>query len=70
MLHGVIVGQIALVEAYLKLFKEETKSEPKIVFTGGNSNIVSRFFKNPDLHDPHLTIKGIYYCYHASHVRV
>ena len=70
MLHGVIIGQIALVEAYLKLFKEETKSEPKIVFTGGNANIVSRFLKKPDLYDPHLTIKGIYYCYHASHVHV
>ena len=70
MLHGVIVGQIALVEAYLKLFKEETKSEPKIVFTGGNANIVSRFFKKPDLYDPHLTIKGIYYCYKESHVHV
>ena len=67
-LHGVIAGQIALVESYLKLFKEETKSEPKIVFTGGNANIVSRFLKKPDLYDPHLTIKGIYHCYKAIHV--
>ena len=69
-LHGVIIGQVALVESYLKLFKEETKSEPKIVFTGGNANIVSRFLKNIDLYDPHLTIKGIYYCYKESYVRV
>ena len=66
MLHGVIMGQIALVESYLKIFKEETKSEPKIVFTGGNSNIISRFLKKPDLHEPYLTIKGIYYCYQSS----
>ena len=70
LLHGVIVGQVALVESYLKLFKEETKSEPKVAFTGGNANIVSRFLKRPDLYDPHLTIKGIYHCYKAIHVHV
>ena len=69
-LHGVIIGQVALVESYLKLFKEETKSEPKIVFTGGNAETVSRFLKKPDLYDPHLTIKGIYHCYKENHVRV
>ncbi len=67
-LHGVIVGQVALVESYLKLFKEMTKSEPKTVFTGGNASIVSRFYKTPDLYDPHLTIKGIYYCYKADYL--
>ena len=69
-LHGVIIGQIAMVESYLKLFKEETKSEPKIVFTGGNADIVSRFLKKPDLYDPHLAVKGIYHCYKASYARV
>ena len=66
-LHGVLIGQVALVDYYLKLFKEEIKSEPKIVFTGGNAPIVSRFLNiKCDLYDPHLTIKGIYYCYTES----
>ena len=69
-LHGVIIGQIAMVESYLKLFKEETKAEPKVVFTGGNSDIISRFLKKPDLYDQHLTIKGIYHCYKVSYARV
>ena len=67
-LHGVIIGQLALVEHYLNLFKKEVHPKPKIVFTGGNAPIISRFMnKNSyDLFDPHLTIKGIYYCYQSS----
>ena len=65
-LHGVIMGQIALVEYYLNLFKQETNTEPKVVFTGGNAPIVSRFYKKHDLFDPHLTIKGIYFCYFSG----
>ncbi|MBI2996009.1 MAG: type III pantothenate kinase [Candidatus Melainabacteria bacterium] len=65
-LNGVIIGQIALVEHYLNLFKKEGHPNPKIAFTGGNASIVTKFYKNYDLHDPHLTIKGIYYCYESS----
>ena len=69
-LNGVIVGQLALVDYYLKLFKQELNTEPKIVFTGGNAPIINRFLdKKCDLYDPHLTIKGIYHCYQASLVR-
>lgn len=69
-LHGVIIGQVALIKYYLNLFKEEVKSDPKIVFTGGNAPIISRFSDiNCDLYDPHLTVKGIYHCYQASLVR-
>lgn len=70
MLHGVISGQVALVNYYLRLFKEHVKANPKIVFTGGNAPIINRFLdKKCDLYDPHLTIKGIYYCYQASLVK-
>lgn len=65
-LHGVIIGQLALIEYYLKLFREEGHSEPKIVFTGGNASIIIRFHKKYDLFDPHLTLKGIYHSYSAS----
>ena len=69
-LNGVILGQIGLVDYYLKLFKQELNTEPKIVFTGGNAPIINRFLdKKCDLYDPHLTIKGIYHCYQASLVR-
>lgn len=65
-LHGVIVSQLALVDYYLKMFKEDVKSEPKVVFTGGNAAIISRFYnKKCDLYNPLLTIKGIYYCYQS-----
>lgn len=66
-LHGALISQLALIDYYLRLFKQEVKSEPKVVFTGGNAPIISRFYdKKCDLYDPHLTIKGIYYCYQSS----
>lgn len=69
-LHGVIIGQVALVKYYLTLFKEEIKADPKIIFTGGNAPIISRFTDiKCDLYDPHLTVKGIYHCYQASLVK-
>ncbi|MBI3590322.1 MAG: type III pantothenate kinase [Candidatus Melainabacteria bacterium] len=66
-LHGVIIGQLALIDYYLNLFKKEIHPEPKVIFTGGNTPIISRFLdKKCDLYDPHLTIKGIYHCYQSS----
>lgn len=67
MLHGVIIGQVGLIEYYLSIFKNEVHPEPKVVFTGGNALIITRFTgKKYDLFDPHLTIKGIYHCYQSS----
>lgn len=68
-LHGVITGQIAFIDYYLKMFESEQKTKPKIIFTGGNSSIVAKFYKNFDLMDPLLTLKGIYHCYQSSLVR-
>jgi len=66
-LHGAIYGQVALLEYYLKSFKKEVHPEPKTIFTGGNSPLISRFLDfKADLVDPYMTIKGIYYCYQAS----
>ena len=62
-LHGVISGQIAFVSNCLNLFEKETGNKPKVVFTGGNSPIVAKFYKHYDLIDPLLTLKGIYHCY-------
>ena len=68
-LHGVIIGQLALIDYYLNIFKRETKLDPKVVFTGGNAPIISRFLdKKCALYDPHLTIKGIYHCYKANYL--
>lgn len=68
-LHGVIIGQLSLIEYYLNLFRKYVKPEPKIVFTGGNASIISRFHKKYDLIDQNLTLKGVYYCYESSLVR-
>jgi type III pantothenate kinase len=67
-LHGVITGQIAFIDYYLKMFENE-QVKPKVIFTGGNSSIVAKFYKNFDLIDPLLTLKGIYHCYQSSLVR-
>lgn len=62
-LQGVIIGQLALLEHCLSIFKE-THPQPKIVFTGGNAPIIMRFSKiKCDLYDQDLTVKGIYHCY-------
>ena len=60
-LHGVIIGQIAFLEYSLDLVKKETATNPKVIITGGNSSIISRFYKEYDLHDPYLTLKGIFH---------
>lgn len=65
-LNGVILGQIAFVTNCLNLFEKETGNKPKVVFTGGNSSIVAKFYKNYDLIDHLLTLKGIYHCYQNS----
>lgn len=67
-LHGVITGQIAFIDYYLKMFENE-QVKPQVIFTGGNSSIVAKFYKNFDLLDPLLTLKGIYHCYQSSLVR-
>lgn len=68
-LHGVITGQIAFIDYYLKMFESEQGIKPKVIFTGGNSSIVAKFYKNFDLIDPLLTLKGIYHCYQSSLVK-
>lgn len=65
-LHGVIIGQVAFIKQCLNLLNQELSSQPKIIYTGGNSSIISRFSKEYDLFDPLLTLKGIYFCYHKS----
>ena len=66
-LHGTILGQIALCENFITSLEKETKLESKIVLTGGNANIINKFFKRKiDLFDQYLTIKGLYYLHEAS----
>lgn len=62
-LHGVIFGQMSLIKYYLDLFKSKVNKIPKTVLTGGNASIINKFYKDFDLFDPHLTLKGIYHCY-------
>lgn len=68
-LHGVISGQIAFIQYYLKTFQDKTNSNPKVIFTGGNAAIITRFYKRYDLYEPHLTLKGIYYTYQACIIK-
>ncbi|MBI3309074.1 MAG: type III pantothenate kinase [Candidatus Melainabacteria bacterium] len=65
-LHGIVIGQVALVEYYLTMLKKETSAKPKIIFTGGNASTIARFYKGYNLLDPYLTLKGIYHCYKSS----
>lgn len=60
MLQGVIIGQIAFIEYYLKLIEQKHNLKPKVIITGGNAPTVSRFFNKYYLYDPCLTLKGLF----------
>ncbi len=63
---GVVLGQIAFIEHFVNLFKQKTDPKPKIVLTGGNALVITKLYKGFDLYDPHLTLKGMYYCYQST----
>lgn len=68
-LHGILIGQTAMIDYYLELFEKETSQKSKVVFTGGNASIIAKFYKKYDLLDPFLTLKGIYHCYQKSLIK-
>lgn len=62
-LNAVLIGQIGFINHFLDLFKEK-HGEAKIVFTGGNAELILKLSNiQHDLFDPLLTVKGIYYNY-------
>lgn len=62
-LNGVIFDQISTIKNYIESFKNKINKQPKIIFTGGNCELISKYFKEYDLLDKYLGAKGIYHSY-------
>ncbi len=65
-LNGVLIGQIGYINYFLNLFQKQHKNL-KAVLTGGNAPLIAKLYKDYDLYDPSLTLKGIYYWYRLIH---
>ncbi|MCS7280790.1 MAG: type III pantothenate kinase [Desulfobacterota bacterium] len=56
---GIIFGYASLVDGIVKKMKDEVKTEPYVVATGGFSKLISRVSKTVDEVDEFLTLRGL-----------
>ena len=59
MLSGIIYGFAALTDALIEKIKQKTDKNTKIIGTGGNIHLISKYCKNFDKIDADLTLKGL-----------
>lgn len=59
MLSGIVYGFTAMTEELNTKLKKQLGPGTKVIVTGGNSSLVSRYCSNIDHTDPLLTLKGI-----------
>ncbi|MGE5309268.1 MAG: type III pantothenate kinase [Deltaproteobacteria bacterium] len=59
-LSGVIYGMAALTDDLSDRIKKEIGASAKVIGTGGNINLISRYSRSLDAVDPDLTLKGLY----------
>ena len=65
-LNGIVYGFAAMTEQLNTKLKKELGPGTKVIATGGNSSLISRYCSNIDHTDPWLTLKGnnlIYKCF-------
>lgn len=60
---GVFYGYVGQVDGIVNRMKEEAKSEPKVIATGGLASLISDASVTIDYVDKHLTLKGLYLIY-------
>ena len=59
MLSGMIYGFAAMTEGLIVKLKKKLGRGTKVIVTGGNSNLISKYCPNINYTDPLLTLKGI-----------
>ena len=59
MLSGIVYGFAAMTENLIIKFKKELGHDTKVILTGGNSNLISKYCSNINCTDPLLTLRGI-----------
>ncbi|WP_087974052.1 type III pantothenate kinase [Oceanobacillus rekensis] len=60
MTSGVFYGYIGQVDGLINRVKEEVKTSPTVIATGGLSKLIADESTTIDIVDPHLTLKGLY----------
>ena len=63
---GVFYGYIGLVKEIISRIKNEKKSEPLVVATGGISNLISKEILEIDVIEPNLTLEGLNILYEKN----
>lgn len=59
-LTGTLLGQVGMIEYWVRLAKRRLVSESTVIATGGWSELISRHSNVFDVCDPVLTLKGVY----------
>lgn len=60
---GILFGYVGQVEGIVRRMKEESKTTPTVIATGGLANLISKESNIIDVVDPFLTLKGLQLIY-------
>lgn len=60
---GILFGYVGQVEGIVRRMKEESKTTPTVIATGGLANLISKESNTIDVVDPFLTLKGLQLIY-------
>lgn len=60
---GILFGYVGQVEGIVRRMKEESKTAPTVIATGGLANLISKESNTIDVVDPFLTLKGLQLIY-------
>lgn len=63
---GAFYGYIGQVDGLIERIKEEGKTNPKVIATGGLAPLIAKGSKKIDVVDTHLTLKGLYLIYQKN----
>jgi type III pantothenate kinase len=63
---GILFGYVGQVEGIVKRMKEQAKTEPLVVATGGLAKLIAEESDVIDIVDPFLTLKGLYMLYERN----
>lgn len=63
---GVFYGYIGQVDGIVRRMKEEVKTNPTVIATGGLASLLADESATIDHVDPHLTLKGLYLIYEKN----
>ena len=64
---GIVLGHAAMVEGMVRRLLAEMDGKPKVIATGGFSNVMAEEVALIDLADKNLTLKGLRMMYDLNH---